>query len=138
MKLIWLIVAMAAAGGGIFIVHEVTRPAVYSVSDAKNRQAELNRIQLAHQCGHWTVHAHFSGEGRLQYAAPGCPLDPQVKTYLEQHNLLMDEATTREEIAQQEGALRWVWEEDGSAERVHDRTKGMDQALHQMWKGLEK
>ena len=138
MKWIWLILATTAAGGGIFIVHEVTAPVVYSVRDAQNRQAELNSMHLPHQCGQWTVHAHFNGEGRLQYAASGCTLEPEVKAYLQQHNLLMDEATTRDDIAQQEGALRWVWEEDGSAARAHDATKGMDEAIRQMWKGLEK
>lgn len=134
LKLVCWVVMMG--GGAVFFVHEFRPTPVYSVAAAEAKQREYNAHRWQFQCGQWMVHAHFNGEGRLYYDAPGCPLDPTVRAHLVEHNALMDQATTMEEINREQAQLVWVSLQDGYNQRTQQQTKGMDSAIRDMYRGI--
>src|SRR5260370_40775538 len=91
-KAVLILVLVAASGASVFLIRDLAHKPVCTISQAEQRQRELNSSRREFQCGQWLVNRHPDGEGRVVYERGNCSIPTGLRSRIEQGNERIDEA----------------------------------------------
>jgi len=135
-KTVLLLALVAASGRSVVLIRDLAHKPVCTISQAEERQRELNSSRREFQCGQWLVNRHPDGEGRVFYELGNCSIPTSLRSRIEQGNERIDEARS---LVAMDRATERVAEDVriiGSYARAQKQAKGVGQAMRNMYRGL--
>src|SRR5260370_6376243 len=79
-KAVLILVLVAASGASVFLIRDLAHKPVCTISQAEQRQRELNSSRREFQCGQWLVNRHPDGEGRVFYELGNCSIPNALRS----------------------------------------------------------
>ena len=131
-----VMVLVAASGGSVLLIHDLAHKPVCTISQAEERQRELNSSRREFQCGQWLVKRHPDGEGRVFYELGNCSIPAPLRSRIEQGNERIDAAGSLSEVDRATESVAEDVRIIGSYARAQKPAKGVGQAMKNMYRGL--
>ena len=135
-KTVLLLVLVAASGGSVFLIHDLAHKPVCTISQAEERQQELNSSRREFQCGQWLVNRHANGEGRVFYELGNCNIPTSLRSRIEQGNERIAAAGSLSEVDRETERVAEDITIIGSYARARKQAKGVGQATRNIYRGL--
>ena len=135
-KAVLILVLVAVSGASVFLIRDLAHKPVCTISQAEQRQRELNSSRREFQCGQWLVNRHPDGEGRVFYELGNCSIPTSLRSRIEQGNERIAAAGSLSEVDRETERVAEDVTVIGACVRAQKQAKGVGQAMKNMYRGL--